>query len=68
MKVTLAYQDDEQGLYVDGILVLKGRDIDMMEIFQALEISFEDREVDFDWFWNERDGKFPRVMNRVKFE
>jgi hypothetical protein len=67
MKVTLAYQDDDQALYVDGILVLKGRDIDIEEIFQALEISFESKEVDLDWF-AEKDYEFPRVMNRVQFE
>jgi len=67
MKITLAYQDEQQALYVDGLLVLKGRDIDIEEIFQALELSFESKEVEFDWFWNEKDGKFPRVMNRIKF-
>lgn len=66
MKIVLAYQDDDQALYVDGILRLKGRDIDIEEIFQALELDFTSMEVDFDWA-NENDFKFPRVMDRIKF-
>jgi hypothetical protein len=66
MKVTLAYQDQEQAIYVDGVLVLKGFDLELREIFQALHVDFNEQEVDMEWF-AEQNYKFPRTSDWIKF-
>lgn len=66
MKVLLAYEDEDQALYVDGVLVLKGRTLELREIFHALHIDFNEQEVDMEWFAGQ-DYKFPRTSDWIKF-
>ena len=66
MKVTLAYLDEEQALYVDGVLVLKGKTLELGEVFHALHIDFNEQEVDMEWFAGQ-DYKFPRTSDWIKF-
>lgn len=66
MKIELAYIDDWQGLYINGVLKLQGQNLELDEIFQAIEIDFKSNEVDSDWM-DEQDFEYPKVLDKVKF-
>jgi len=64
-KITLVILGENQALYVGDELILKGKDIKIEEIFQALHLEFEIKTADLDWFEGQ-GSKFPRALSWIK--
>lgn len=73
MKIILATGDmDWQGLYVNGKLAAQGHNIQLHELADAiierlprLDISYEEKSVDYDWM--EDRGDLPDNIEEVEF-
>jgi hypothetical protein len=63
MEIVIANFDDWKGIYVDGELLYENHDIPYKEIFYAIEMEFEDLEVDM----MELDiGRLPDTLKELR--
>jgi hypothetical protein len=65
-QIVIAYGDDWEGLYVDGVLAEEGHSISVHHFCKALGIDLEQKAVDTDWL--EKGGRLPDRFEDVKFE
>jgi len=63
-KVHLVRADNWTGLYIDGVLVEEGHDIQYYDLFKHLDIDGEILWCDEDWI--HQVGRLPLAIEKVK--
>ena len=65
-KLTIvSNNDDWDGMYLDGLIIDQGHQLDWEHILSKLGFSLESKEADYDWL-SER-GNLPSELDDCKF-
>ena len=65
-KITIAYADDWEGIYIDGVLAYENHSISLSDIQSFVDLGIDSIPVDTNWL--EERGNLPINMEDIKQE